>query len=98
MAVIFLFMKDRRARANNEPEDPIAHRKDWAFVRPWSVVHSPIRCQCNGGCGLRTQDQERTKHQEPRTRDARYIDLKSAPDRSGSFVIIVRCIFQLPSG
>ena len=27
VAVIFLFMKDRRARANNEPEDPIAQRK-----------------------------------------------------------------------
>jgi hypothetical protein len=28
VAVIFLFMKDRRARANNEPEDPIAQRKE----------------------------------------------------------------------
>ena len=27
VAVIFLFMKDRRARAANEPEDPIARRK-----------------------------------------------------------------------
>ena len=27
VAVIFLFMKDRRARANNEPEDPITQRK-----------------------------------------------------------------------
>ena len=27
VAAIFLFMKDRRARANNEPEDPIAQRK-----------------------------------------------------------------------
>jgi hypothetical protein len=28
VAVIFLFMKDRRARANNEPEDPIAQRRE----------------------------------------------------------------------
>jgi hypothetical protein len=28
VAVIFLFMKDRRARKNNEPEDPIAQRKE----------------------------------------------------------------------
>ena len=28
VAAIFLFMKDRRARAANEPEDPIARRKD----------------------------------------------------------------------
>jgi hypothetical protein len=28
VAVIFLFMKDRRARANNEPEDPITQRKE----------------------------------------------------------------------
>lgn len=28
VAVIFLFMKDRRARANDEPEDPIAQRKE----------------------------------------------------------------------
>ena len=27
VAAIFLFMKDRRARAANEPEDPIAQRK-----------------------------------------------------------------------
>ncbi len=28
VAVIFLFLKDRRARANNEPEDPIAPKKE----------------------------------------------------------------------
>lgn len=28
VAVIFLLMKDRRARANNEPEDPIAPRRE----------------------------------------------------------------------
>ena len=27
IAVIFLFMKDRRARKANEPEDPIAQRR-----------------------------------------------------------------------
>jgi hypothetical protein len=27
VAAIFLFMKDRRARAANEPEDPVAQRK-----------------------------------------------------------------------
>ena len=28
VAVIFLFFKDRRARANNEPEDPIAQKRE----------------------------------------------------------------------
>ena len=28
VAAIFLFMKDRRARAANEPEDPIAKRRE----------------------------------------------------------------------
>jgi hypothetical protein len=28
VAVIFLFMKDRRARRANEPEDPIAKRRE----------------------------------------------------------------------
>ena len=28
VAAVFLFMKDRRARAANEPEDPIAQRKE----------------------------------------------------------------------
>jgi hypothetical protein len=28
LAAVFLFMKDRRARAANEPEDPIAPRKE----------------------------------------------------------------------
>jgi hypothetical protein len=28
LAAVFLFVKDRRARAANEPEDPIAPRKE----------------------------------------------------------------------
>lgn len=28
VAVIFLFLKDRRARANNEPDDPVAKRRE----------------------------------------------------------------------
>lgn len=28
VAAVFLFMKDRRARKTNEPEDPIAPRKE----------------------------------------------------------------------
>lgn len=28
VAAVFLFLKDRRARAANEPEDPVAPRKE----------------------------------------------------------------------
>ena len=41
VAAVFLFMKDRRARAANEPEDPIAQRKE------------PSHDEDKGGTGLR---------------------------------------------
>ena len=41
VAAVFLFMKDRRARRANEPEDPIAQRKE------------PLPDDDKGGPGLR---------------------------------------------